>query len=130
LIGIRTAAVLVSAGNAVWLIIAGTFWSSMGGAACSTGGCGNALGVQVLGVILLAVSVVCYLGFGRAFYGSAGLSALAIVVAAVYSATLADAAFGVTAALGVAAVAADIAAAMKKAVVDEQNHPLNLPVFG
>ena len=130
MMGIRTAAALVSAVNAGWLLVVGTFWSDLTGVRCLADGCGNEPAIQALGVVVLAVSLVCFLGFAKAFYGSAGLSALAIVVFAFYSGKLEDLAFAVTIVLGIAAVAVDVVAASRKPVVDEQNHPLNLPVFG
>jgi len=88
-----------------------------------------------LGVILVIDSLVCYLGWTKAFYASAVLSALGIldVVAAGPSPSGPEFALGAflfSVSLGLLTIALDIVAARRRTFVPEENHPLNLPVFG
>jgi len=138
---LRTVAAAVSLANGVWLVYAGWLWletfffpvvSPSGARQVATSTNPELL---VLGVVLLLVSFVCCLGWTTAFYASAILSALGIldVVAAGPSPAslyFEPVAVLLSVSLGALAIALDVVAARRRAFVPEEDHPLNLPVFG
>ena len=87
--------------------------------------------VIALAVLLLVGALISLTGIPAAFYASAALAVL-VVIAVVVSerAALADTGILVTVVLGAAAVAADVLAVRMRPQISEENHPLNLPVFG
>ena len=94
--------------------------------------------VLVLGIILLVDSLVCFLAVLRAFYVSAAVSALALllVLFSVWG-TISSMqvwvnypAIPVSILLGMVTMVLDVIAARRKTYVSDEHHPLNLPVFG
>ena len=83
-----------------------------------------------LGVILLLDSVACYVGWTEALYASAALSFLIVLDIAIGGAQFATAGFAGSLLLGLLTMALDILAARRKLFIPEEDHPLNLPVFG
>ncbi|MDA4112931.1 MAG: hypothetical protein OK474_02690 [Thaumarchaeota archaeon] len=84
---------------------------------------------------MLVDSLVCFLAFSRAFYISALLSVIVaflvlVSVAASWQTWTSYPATPASILLGLATVVLDIIAARRKTYVSEENHPLNLPVFG
>ena len=86
--------------------------------------------ILVVSVTLLVISHICLLGPRVLFYVPAGLSA--VLAVAVYGAGVSGSGllFVVTMALCAGTVALGLLAARKRAGLSEENHPLNLPVFG
>jgi hypothetical protein len=142
---LRTVAAALSLVNGIWIIAVGAFWHQLlslplVGLGC-VGSC-SLFGVDyivlVLGVILLVDSLVCFLAFSRAFYVSAALSALVLllVLFSVWGSISSMQvwvnypAIPVSIVLGIVTIALDIAAANRKTYVSDEHHPLNLPVFG
>ena len=82
----------------------------------------------VVGVLLIMDSAVCFLGISPAYYASALLAVIMLVFVpgGIQAADL----FVVSAVLGAATVALDAVAANTREYLPEQDHPLNLPVFG
>jgi len=137
LVGRRTAAVAVGAVNGIWSILLGEYWRAMVEPICPGSGyvglcvlppTSNLL-VLALSALVLVVSLVCYFGWTVTFYGSAVLSAVALAAELLSGVGLGWATI-LSVALGIATIALDVAAARTKTGVAEENHPLNLPVFG
>jgi hypothetical protein len=139
---LRTVAAALGLVNGVWVIAVGAYWNQIfsigsGDISC-TGSCypaGTDHIVLVLGVVLLIDSLVCLLAFSRAFYISAILSVLVLLLVLALTAGLSLAwashpAIPATIILGIATAVLDVIAARRKTYVSEENHPLNLPVFG
>jgi uncharacterized membrane protein len=141
---LRTVAAALSLINGIWIIAVGAYWNQLfslelGDITCA-GSClfGVDHIVLVLGAILLVDSLVCFLAFSRAFYISAALSVLVLffVLFSVWAAILSIQAWEnypaipVSILLGIATMVLDVIAANRKTYVSEENHPLNLPVFG
>lgn len=138
---LRTAVSAISLVNGAWIIYAGWLWRGTfffpiptpeGSPEIATSMNPELLG---LGVVLILVSLVCFLDWTKAFYASAVLSALGIldIVAAGPSPGSAEFEVGavlLSVSLGVLTIALDVAAARRKTFVPEEDHPLNLPVFG
>ena len=130
MIGIRTIAALVSNLNGIWIFILGTFWEGLTGSVCTLRTCSH-LPLQVLAIVLVVDSLACFLGWSRAFYLSAIVSVVSLFVAALFASTaFTNIGFEATIVLTAVVIALDIAAAIHKARVSEEAHPLNLPVFG
>lgn len=138
--GRRTLAVAVSLVNAVWSILAGIFWRPIFQPPSCPGDGGVYIGicalpqysdyvVLALGIVLLIGGLVCITGWSIAFYATAVLS---VVVLAAESLSGVQLGWGilVSAALAIVTIVADVIAARTKSSVAEENHPLNLPVFG
>jgi hypothetical protein len=126
--GVRVIASAVSLVNGVWGIASGLYSSRIFGVQQSTGA--GDFWIIAVGALLLLDSLVCIVGFQTAFYGSAALSILLVVDILLFGAAITDTAFVASALLGLITVALDILAITRKQVVSEENHPLNLPVFG
>jgi hypothetical protein len=139
---LRTAAAALSIVNGVWSITVGAYWNQVfgygqGGVSC-LGSCipfGADHIVLVLGVVLLVDSLVCFLAFSRAFYVSAIVSVLILLLVLVSVAPPSQIwanhpTIPATLLLGIATAVLDVVAARRKTYVSEENHPLNLPVFG
>ena len=88
------------------------------------------LALIALGVVLLLDSIACYVGWTEAMYASAAVSLLIVLDIAIEGVQLASLAFAGSLLLGVVAIAVDILAARRKLFIPEEDHPLNLPVFG
>jgi hypothetical protein len=140
---LRTVAAALSLVNGAWSITVGAYWNQIFGAELGSdlgcaGSCslfGVAHIVLVLGVILLVDSLVCFLAFSRAFYVSALLSGVVLFLVLVSVAagwhlwaSYPSAPFSIV--LGIVTIVLDVVAARRKTYVSEENHPLNLPVFG
>lgn len=128
MVGIRTVAALVSLGTSLYGMAVAGYWDSI--VHLAVGIAGPNIILVTAGVILLLDSVVCFFGFTNAFYVSAVLSAVIILLEVAQSIPLAGTAFVVGAILCVVTIGLDILGARRKSVVSEENHPLNLPVFG
>lgn len=90
--------------------------------------------IILVSALLLITSLVCFVGFKLALYLSGVIAA--VLIARVYisyatsSSGVSPFDFLVATALCVATIVLDILAARHKVAVSEENHPLNLPVFG
>jgi hypothetical protein len=129
---LKSVASAVSLINGVWLVAAGAYWNQVFSFPLLGLGTRQAdnLILVVLGVILVLDSAVCFRGWVEALYASAAISALAVVGIAIGGIQLATPAFAFSAFLGLLAIALDILAARRKLFIPEEDHPLNLPVFG
>ena len=125
----QSVAAAVSLVNGVWTAAAGAYWSHAFGASTRLNTGENPI-LLVLGVLILLDSLVCFLGPLEAFYASAALSFVSIVGIASWGAPLASGGFLVSAILAAATIGLTIQGARRKTVVPEEDHPLNLPVFG
>jgi hypothetical protein len=131
MVGTRTVAASVSVINGIWGIIAGVYWKVL----FQSSGVGNILpptNFVIVGIAVLLVldSVICLVGISKAFYASAVIS-LAMVGAEFAMGGGLDTTGAIVALpLMVVTVAMDIVGATRKQYVSEENHPLNLPVFG
>ncbi len=84
-------------------------------------------------VVLMVDSLACLIAPRKAFYASALLGAvLAALIGygGVYSGTLFDVSVIVGLVLAALTVVLGLAAARSRGSVSEQQHPMNLPVFG
>jgi hypothetical protein len=132
-VGIKTVAALVSIANGIWGVVIGVYWHTVlpqnpfpGVSTVSH------LPQEIflaLGIVLILDSLVCLVGWPRAFYVSAGISLLVLLLEWAFNLD------GSTAFLGGVALAAvtiglDVVAARAKKVMSEADHPMNLPVFG
>ena len=84
--------------------------------------------IVAVGTILILDSTLCFIGFSSAFYGSAALALL--MIAFVPGGIQPSEAFLVSILLVVATIALDLVAATRREYIPEEDHPLNLPVFG
>ena len=128
-----TVAAAVSAVNGFWLIVAGLFWNqafSFINPTAQTIPSSDNLVLSLLGAIILLDSIVCFLGWSKAFYVSAAASVLGILGVAAGGVQLASPSFVVSALLCLLTAVLDVVAARRKTFVPEADHPLNLPVFG
>jgi hypothetical protein len=138
---VRTAASVVGLVNGAWMIYAGWFWGRTfffpipipaGVSEIATAVNPELLG---LGVILVLDSLVCFLNWTKAFYASAFLSVLGILIVVAVGPSpngpeFVLGAFLVSVSLGMLTIALNVVAARSRTFVPEQDHPLNLPVFG
>jgi hypothetical protein len=129
---LKTVASAVSLINGVWLVAAGAYWNQVFSFPLLGLGTRQADNwvLAVLGIILVLDSAVCFLGWVEALYASAAISAIGVMGIAVGGVQLATPAFVFSAFLGLLAIALDILAARRKLFIPEEDHPLNLPVFG
>ncbi|MDA4136717.1 MAG: hypothetical protein OK449_06950 [Thaumarchaeota archaeon] len=111
-----------------------------------TGSCGNAMGIcpptslsdplaplLVVGALLLIDGAFCLVEKWPAFLVGILLSLATIVIVAVQwnkIGGLGPESTVITAALALLALALDVKALLSRRPVSEENHPLNLPVFG
>jgi hypothetical protein len=133
LVGLRTLAAVVSLVNGAWGILSGIYWYRFYHPAAFPGpNTDTSLNLIVLslGIILLLDSAVCFIGPSVAFYASAVLSAILLVYELSLSISFGSAETILAIVLALATIVLDVAAARVKKVVSEENHPLNLPVFG
>lgn len=138
---LRTVASAISLIDGAWLIYAGWFWSRTfffpvptPVTSVSSLPFSNWL-LLGLGVVLLLDSLVSLLNWSVAFYVSAVLAVLAVLEVVVAGPSPAGAQFEAGAVLlsvllGALTIALDVLAARRKSFVPEEDHPLNLPVFG
>ena len=100
---------------------------------CSGPALGAPLFPILLGVLLLVDSALCLLERWIAFLLGALLSATTIVLVLLHLSELGGSYLEVSAVLTVLSLAAlilDVKAAISQPKLSEENHPLNLPVFG
>lgn len=100
---------------------------------CSGPALGAPLFPILLGVLLLVDSTLCLLGRWIAFLLGALLSATTIVLVLLHLSELGRSYLEVSTVLTVLSLAAlilDVKAAISQPKLSEENHPLNLPVFG
>jgi len=128
LVGVRVVAAAVSLVNGVWGVVAGLYSTRMFGVDLSKGG--GELWILIVAVLLILDSLICFVGFRTALYGSAALSILLLLDIILFGAAIASAAFAASALLGLITVVLDIVTIRRRSGVSEENHPLNLPVFG
>ena len=83
-----------------------------------------------LGVLLLIDAVVCFVGIWLAFPIGALLSFLMLPLVALEWNALGTMYSSISIGVAVAAMISDGFAAVSRTKLPEQNHPLNLPVFG
>jgi len=129
---LRSVAGAVTLVNGVWTVAAGAYWSQIfvfTNQGFQTSGLQNFILIG-LGVILLLDSIACYVGWTEAMYASAAVSLLTVIDIAIGGVQLASLAFAGSLLLGLLTIAVDILAARRKLFIPEEDHPLNLPVFG
>jgi hypothetical protein len=129
MVGVRTVASAVSLADGAWGIVLGAY---LAGAYLqtdvSTGSAAVYYPIVIVGAILILDSMLCFLGFTSAFY----LSAILAVAMLAFE----PGGFGLNSLfissilLAIVTVSLDAFAATRKKYVAEENHPLNLPVFG
>ncbi len=123
---LSTVAVAVAVGvvNGAWAAVAGVYWTQFFGA---PGGPNAAL--VALGLLILISSVASLIGPPDALYAPAAFSLIEILGIAVFG-TDTGADFAISALLAAATIALAFFGTRKKTFVPEEDHPLNLPVFG
>jgi hypothetical protein len=130
MIGVKTVAALVSMVNGVYAAAVGAYWGKVVPTSSGATGGLDGLFVSVLGFILLLDSLVCLLGSSKAFYASAGISLLLVILEAAVGIQLGSSGFIGGLGLALVTVGLDVIAARTRKVISEADHPLNLPVFG
>jgi hypothetical protein len=134
MVGVKAVAALVSIVNAVWLIYAGASWNALFGVQCHLSACGDNWTIVGLGAVLLLDSLVCIVGVSKAYYVSAAISALAVLLVGESipqsGVQFTSAAFILTAILAIVTIVLDVIGARSRKIIAEEDHPLNLPVFG
>lgn len=128
MVGVRIVAAAVSLINGAWGVVAGLYSTRIFDVQLSMSG--GDFWILVVGILLLLDSIVCIVGFRTAFYGSAALSVLLILDILLFGAAISDIAFIASVLLGLITVVLDIITVRHREIVSEENHPLNLPVFG
>lgn len=131
--GIRTIAAAVGIVNGIWGIVAGFYWKVLfqpPPAGISVLLPATNLAMVAVGIVLTLVSFVCLIGPAVTFYGSVIASLAMVGVEFVTGAGLDTTGFIVSLILMVATIVLGMVAATRKQHVSEENHPLNLPVFG
>ena len=114
--------------DGLWTLVAGIYWTQLF-AAAGEHGTGSNPGTMALGILIVVASAGCLVGPAEGLYGLVALAFVEVLGIAVF-ATDTGAAFYFTAVLGVATMALAYLGARKKTFVPEEDHPLNLPVFG
>ncbi len=129
---LKTVAATVSLLNGVWLVAAGAYWNQIFSFPLLGLGTRQAENwiLLALAVILVLDSAICFLGWVEALYASAAISALGVMGIAIGGVELATSAFAFSAFVGLLAISLDILAARRTVFIPEEDHPLNLPVFG
>lgn len=133
--GIRSAAVTVGIINGAWGIVAGLYWRSLFQTPLMSSGINMVLPatdvvISVVGLFLILVSLVCLVGPSNLLYASAVVSIAMVGAEFVTGVSFDTTGLIVSLFLMAATVVLDVAAATRKQYVSEENHPLNLPVFG
>ena len=128
MVGVRVVAAVVSLLNGAWGIVAGVYSNQLFGSQLSKAG--GDIWIPIVSVLLVLDSVACLAGLRTAFYVSAALSILLIADFLLFGAALASTAFVASAILGLVTIVMDAFAVRHRELVSEENHPLNLPVFG
>jgi hypothetical protein len=121
---LRTVAAAVGVINGAWAAGAAVYWSQLFGV---SGGPNPAL--AALGLLIAFSSLAGLIGPPDALYGPIAFSLVEILGIAAF-ATDVGSAFDLSLVLAVATIALSFFAARKKTFVPEEDHPLNLPVFG
>lgn len=125
---VRVIASIVSLVNGGWGLLAWLYSAKIFGVNLSAGSGG--IWIPIVAVLLVLDSLVSFAGFRTAFYASVALSVLLLLDILLFGAVIASAAFAASALLALATVILGIIAARMRPRVSEENHPLNLPVFG
>jgi hypothetical protein len=105
--------------------------------ACPNGGCPASITIPpeltlLFGVLLIADGLICFARLRAAFYAG-GLLSVVMAVLVLYQwtgATPPNLAFVALPVVSLLALIADILALSSKSKLAEQQHPMNLPVFG
>ncbi len=130
---LRSAVSAVTLVNGLWSVAAGAYWSRIFefvNPPIQTSLGSENIFLIVLGAILLLDSIACYVGWTEALYASAAVSLLIVLDIAIGRVQFASPAFAGSLILGLVVIALDILAARRKLFIPEEDHPLNLPVFG
>ena len=114
--------------NGAWATAAGALWTSLFGLTGDHGTGSSALMIA-LGLLIIISSAATFVGPPQALYAPAAFSLIAFLGIATSGAD-SGGAFYLSALLAVVSIVLDILGARKKVYVPEEDHPLNLPVFG
>lgn len=123
---LRTVAATVSLVEGAWGLVLAFGGGALSEIPRSTGWSETALAAIV--IVLVIDSLVCVVGLAWAFYVSALLSVVALPF--IPGGPGLGALFLGSLLLALVTVILDVVAARRKEFISEQNHPLNLPVFG
>ena len=139
---LRALAVILSFVTSVWTIGAGYYATRLFGTGLAMGSLGS-VALILIGVFLLVDTAACLIGISKAFYIGAVLSALILLeLVASYvlsgvppsagdpSGFVRTLGFDVSVPLAVITALVDGFAGRRRRRIAEENHPLNLPVFG
>ncbi len=126
--GVRIVAAVVSLLNGVWGVVAGIYPKQVFGVQSLTGS--GDFWLLAVGALLVLGSMACFVGLQTAYYVSAALAILLVVDMLLFGAPISDLGFILSALFGLITVVLDLIATRRKPIVSEENHPLNLPVFG
>jgi hypothetical protein len=126
---LKKAAAAVSLLDGAWTVVAGGYWRQVFGATSRMHSSDNII-LLALGIVLVIDSLVCFRGVLEAFYASVVLAIVAALGILSWGVSLGSAGFAVTALLAVLTVILDALGARRKTSFTEEDHPLNLPVFG
>ncbi len=115
--------------DGAWIVVAGGYWREIFGATSRMHGSDNVI-LLALGIVLMIDSLVCFRGVLEAFYASFVLAIVAALGVLSWGVNLGSAGFAVTALLAALTIILDALGARRKTSFTEEDHPLNLPVFG
>jgi hypothetical protein len=124
----KTLAAAVSLLDGVCVAVGGAYWRDAFG--ISAGHASSNFVLLALGIVMILDSAVCFTGVLEAYYASVVLALVALLGVVTWGAHLGSAGFLVLLLLSVLTVALDALGARRKTHVPEEDHPLNLPVFG
>lgn len=115
--------------DGAWTVAAGAFWRQIFGTSSRVHSADNII-LLALGIVLVIDSLVCFRGVLEAFYASFVLAIVAALGVVSWGVNLGSAGFVVTALLAAVTVIVVALGARRKTRFTEEDHPLNLPVFG
>lgn len=121
---LRSVAIAVGIVNGAWAAAAGVYWAQVFGVSG-----GPNPGLIALGLLILISSAASMIGPPDALYGPVIFSFIEIMGIAVFV-TDVGSVFDLSLVLAVATMVLAFLGARKKSFVREEDHPLNLPVFG
>ena len=126
---LKTVAAALSLVDGLWTVVAGAEWRQIFGIYMRSHVSDNLI-LMALGVVLVIDALVCFRGVLEAFYVSVVLAVIAVVGMLSWGVQVGNGGFLLTLVLAAATIVVDLLAARRKTWVPEEDHPLNLPVFG
>jgi hypothetical protein len=128
-LNLKTAAAVAGLLDGIWTTAAGAYWGMFFGISGGAHGGENII-LLALGIVLLIDSLVCFTGVLEAFYASAVLALVVVLGILSWGAHPESIGFIGSILLAAITIVMDAAGARRKTSFTEEDHPLNLPVFG